>query len=204
MPADDGGSEPLPDEPDRADDGADRRVDDAFARIVADWDREPDAGTAGVRRWPALEDLDPRTDEADRDTDRGADRGPDTEPGTTAAPDGDDRPPGGFRLGLGPPTPSPGPAAEPEGRHGEDRSDDAGHFVPPTPPPLPRPTGVRGAAWTGVAAGPLVLLIATVLGWRLPSLLTAVCVIGFVGGLVYLIAGMDDRRGDGWDDGAQL
>lgn len=82
-----------------------------------------------------------------------------------------------------------------------------GHYVPPTPPPLPRPVGVVGAAWVALLGGPIVLLVATVLGWDLPAVVTAACVLGFVGGLVFLIAQLDDgsRDGpDGWDNGAQV
>jgi hypothetical protein len=79
--------------------------------------------------------------------------------------------------------------------------------VPPYPPPLPRPAGIVGAAWVALLGGPVVLLVATVLGWDLPTLVTAACVVGFIVGLVYLIARMDDgKRGgpDGWDNGAQV
>ena len=86
------------------------------------------------------------------------------------------------------------------------RHDEEGHYVPPAPPPLPRPVGVVGAAWVALLGGPSVLLVATVLGWDLPVLVTAVCVLGFVGGLVFLITQLDDGRdeADGWDNGAQV
>lgn len=79
------------------------------------------------------------------------------------------------------------------------------HFVPPEPPPLPRPATPTAVAWAGLLGGPTLLLLATVLGWELPTMLTGACVVGFVGGLVWLVAHLDDgSRRDGWDDGAQV
>ncbi len=193
----DGGRE----EPGRDGAGRDEGLDDAFARIVADWDREPEAGDTA--RWPAQEDVDPDASDdpsrhppdasargdadAANDGDQGGDHG------------GDGARTAGFTLSLGPAGGrAPGP------RTGPVPWDDEGHYVPPPPPPLPRPTGARGAAWVALVAGPLLLLLATVLGREPPDLLTAACIIGFVGGLVFLIVDMDNGRGDGWDDGAQL
>lgn len=107
----------------------------------------------------------------------------------------------------------PGEPRHPESPPAEDpqpddpQPNDDGHYVPPAPPPLPRPVGVVGAAWVALLGGPMVLLVATVLGWDLPTVVTAACVLGFVGGLVFLIAQLDDgsRNGpDGWDNGAQV
>ena len=97
------------------------------------------------------------------------------------------------------------PAEDPQ--PDDSQPNDDGHYVPPAPPPLPRPVGVVGAAWVALLGGPIVLLVATVLGWDLPTVVTAACVLGFVGGLVFLIAQLDDgsRDGpDGWDNGAQV
>ena len=106
---------------------------------------------------------------------------------------------------LGPDRPAETPADSPAGTGAPPAPDPGtGRWVPPPPPPLPRPTGATGVAWVALATGPLLLFVATVVGWRLPTLLTAGCIIGFVGGLVFLIAQMDDRRADGWDDGAQV
>ncbi|MBA2739019.1 MAG: hypothetical protein H0U47_05110 [Nocardioidaceae bacterium] len=82
--------------------------------------------------------------------------------------------------------------------------DDEGHYVPPPPPPLPRPRGAAGLAWAGVAGGPLVVFVAAALGWTLSTLLMSGCVLGFVGGIVFLIMSIDDDKRDGWDDGAQI
>ncbi len=144
------------------DDAHGESVDDAWARIVAGYEREPDPAR---HPWPESEDA--TTDDED-----GADQ-------------------------AAPPSEQPvrAPPAAP---------DDEDHYVPPHPPPLPRPTGLVGAAWVGLLGGPLLLLVATVLGWRLPTLLTGAAVLGFVGGLVFLIARMDNRGPGGWDNGAQV
>lgn len=118
------------------------------------------------------------------------------EPGTErwpAAEDVDDDPPPAAAPGS---APDSLPAVLREEEH---------HFVPPEPPPLQRPEPTTALAWGGLLGGPALLLLATVLGWDLPDLLTGACVVGFVGGLVWLVAHLDDgRRRDGWDDGAQV
>lgn len=83
------------------------------------------------------------------------------------------------------------------------RADDE-RFVPPPPPPLPRPRGLRAAAWAGVLAAPAVLLVFTVLGVDLPDLLVQGLVAWFVGGFVYLVWTMPRGPRDPWDDGAKL
>ena len=81
--------------------------------------------------------------------------------------------------------------------------EDEGHFVPPTPPPLPQPARLTLAAWCGVLGAPVAFLLAAVADWVLPRLVTGGLVLGFVAGVVILIARMS-RHGDGHDpdDGA--
>lgn len=170
----------VSDEPGRDETGRDNDFDEAWARIVAEYDRTPDDST------------DHPTDRtADHPVDHPADH-PGRNPGA-----GSDGTPFVLSLGDGPTEPAPA--------WSEDDSRVAGDWVPPLPPPLPRPTGATGAAWVALAGGPLLLLASIIVGWRLPTLLIAASIIGFVGGLVFLIAHMDDHRHrDGWDDGAQL
>ena len=66
--------------------------------------------------------------------------------------------------------------------------DEEEHFVPPTPPPVPTPEPLTLAAWLGVLGGPLGFLLAALAGWAPPRLLTGLLVLGFVGGVVTLIA----------------
>jgi hypothetical protein len=92
-------------------------------------------------------------------------------------------------------------------KHNEMLFDDE-HFVPPEPPPLPRP---RARTWWALA-----LLTLGVVFLAGPPLLNisgnATLVLGLLlvlGGFSLLISGLNARRGDpgdadGWDDGARL
>lgn len=82
--------------------------------------------------------------------------------------------------------------------------DDEGHFVPPTPPPLPALEPRRKLAWIGLFGAPTLMLLAVVLGWHYPSWLGTLLVGAFVGGFVYLVATMPRKRPGDWsgDDGA--
>lgn len=82
--------------------------------------------------------------------------------------------------------------------------DDEEHYVPAPPPPLPRPDTVGRFAWAGALGGPLLLVLATLAGIRLPGWAGALAVIAFVAGFVTLIARMPDRppTDTGPDDGA--
>jgi hypothetical protein len=77
-------------------------------------------------------------------------------------------------------------------------------YVPPPPPPVPRPQGLRLAAWTGLFGVPAVVLVCIVLGVSLPSPLGFLALVWFVGGFGYLVATMGgpDDPDDGWDNGA--
>jgi hypothetical protein len=110
------------------------------------------------------------------------------------------------------PTPPPAPAArgpilEPgwqDARNTDATWHDEGHFVPPTPPPLPPLDPRRKAAWWGLFGAPALMLVAVVFGWQLPGWLMFGLVGAFVGGFGYLVATMPSSRpGDGsGDDGA--
>jgi hypothetical protein len=82
--------------------------------------------------------------------------------------------------------------------------DDEGHFVPPTPPPLPTLDPRRKAAWIGLFGSPALMLIGIVLGWTFPAWLGFLLVGAFVGGFGYLVATMPRGGHDDWsgDDGA--
>lgn len=155
-------------------------VDKAFARLVAGFhdttgtrDAPGDPATSRHHPWPAAEDLD------DTDEDVAPEPAGRDDPGDDLVPAG----PGADTLDT--------PASW----------DDEGHFVPPEPPPLPRPTPLRFAAWLGVLVGPVLLMVTASLGVRLPQLLLGTVIAGFVGGVVYLIATMDDSPEDPYDPG---
>lgn len=85
----------------------------------------------------------------------------------------------------------------------EDHPDDHGDFVPPHPPPVPRPRDrIARAAWAAVIGGPLLLIAAVLLG--LPGILTTAGLVAFFVGFGVLVFRHEerDRHGDGWDDGA--
>ncbi|MFE2282005.1 hypothetical protein ACFXAE_33175 [Streptomyces sp. NPDC059454] len=75
---------------------------------------------------------------------------------------------------------------------------DEGHFVPPEPPPLPDADVTSKFAWLGVLGGPLLLLLAILLGWEMTWWLTTLCIGGFLGGFATLVMRMrtDDEDDD--------
>jgi hypothetical protein len=64
------------------------------------------------------------------------------------------------------------------------------HFVPPEVPPIRGGDLVSRLAWASVVGGPLVLLLAAMIGGGLPSYLLAGALLAFVGGFVALVARM--------------
>ncbi|MFF7402117.1 hypothetical protein [Streptomyces murinus] len=80
--------------------------------------------------------------------------------------------------------------------------DDEGHFVPPEPPPLDTGDTTSKFAWLGVVGGPILLLVAVLLGWDMTWWLTTLGIGGFLGGFATLVARMrtdedDDDPGRG-------
>jgi hypothetical protein len=91
---------------------------------------------------------------------------------------------------------------EPAQVHDQVHPDDK--FVPPTPPPIPRPPLDRLLAWLGVFGVPTLVLICIVLGISVPPWFGLLLAAGFVGGFGYLVVRMSDEPRDPWDDGAVL
>jgi hypothetical protein len=70
---------------------------------------------------------------------------------------------------------------------------------------VPRPRGLRLAAWIGLFGVPVAALLCAVLGVSVPSIVGLVMIVWFVAGFGYLVATMSGRDPDsGWDDGAVL
>lgn len=85
---------------------------------------------------------------------------------------------------------------------GDDADDsDEGHFVPPEPPPLPEADVTAKFAWLAVVGGPVLMLLAVLLRWEMTWWLTTVCVGGFLGGFVTLVARMQQDDEDDDDPG---
>lgn len=74
--------------------------------------------------------------------------------------------------------------------------DDEGHFVPPEPPPLPAADVTAKFAWLAVMGGPVLLLLAVLLGWEMTWWLTTVGIGGFLGGFATLVIRMRDDEED--------
>ncbi|MGW3492767.1 hypothetical protein [Streptomyces sp. NPDC001020] len=79
--------------------------------------------------------------------------------------------------------------------------DDEGHFVPPEPPPLPAADTTAKFAWLAVIGGPLLLLVAVLLGWEMTWWLTLLGVGGFLGGFATLVTRMKTSDEDDDDPG---
>ena len=82
---------------------------------------------------------------------------------------------------------------------------DEEHFVPPTPPPLPKLDPVTKGAWLALFGGPGYLVLATAAGWSIPGLAAFCAVAAFVAGFAVLVLRMHEpgsERPDDNDDGA--
>jgi hypothetical protein len=80
---------------------------------------------------------------------------------------------------------------------------DGGHFVPPEPPPIPRPDLPGRLAWAGVLAGPVLLLLCALFWQSVPQWVVGAIVTGIVGGFGYLVWRLPRSRDrDDPDDGA--
>ncbi|MFE6711153.1 hypothetical protein [Streptomyces sp. NPDC057695] len=125
------------------------------------------------------------------------------EPGAEEEPEaGPERPALGssvvFAPGVRPAGPRDYSPAEPEEASGDS---DEGHFVPPEPPPLPETDATTRFAWLAVVGGPVLMLVAVLLGWDMTWWLTTLCIGGFLGGFATLVGRMKhDDEDDGFDD----
>ncbi|WP_413756818.1 hypothetical protein [Streptomyces sp. MMBL 11-3] len=186
----------------------------AWEAIVAGYGEEP-PDPPGAKPFKSVEDLallEPETndsgaaDSGSAARPRGA-KGPkggtDTAdadaPGTAA---GADEPgaekPLGSSVAFAPGVAGPRDYAAPEPAEEDFDEDDEGHFVPPEPPPLPAADTTAKFAWLGVIGGPVLLLLAVLLGWDMTWWLATLGIGGFLGGFATLVGRMraDDEDGD--------
>lgn len=172
----------------------------------------PDRGAPGPT-GPDTTDLDATGQDATGLGDVPAESGTDAT-GTQDSPSSASRPHSRVHRPSGPrprrldtrhlnPRPSGPRDSDPDGPSfldGLDGDDEEG-YVPPEPPPLPRPGLVDGLAWLGAIGAPAFLLLA-VLFWRtVPALWIGAAVLAFVAGFVTLVIRLPDRDDDA-DDGA--
>lgn len=179
----------------------------AWEEIVAGYGEQP-ADPPGARPFKSVEemaDLDRELPQVTKDPGGGTD---------TLEPE---RPPLGgsvsFAPGIGPRDYqlADEAASPPAGKDAKDgaggkkggaaRADDEGHFVPPEPPPLPEADTTTRFAWLAVLGGPLLLLLAVLLGWEMTWWLTTLGIGGFLGGFATLVARMNDGDEDDEDPG---
>ncbi|MDR6973361.1 hypothetical protein J2X68_000030 [Streptomyces sp. 3330] len=174
----------------------------AWAAIVAGYGEEP-ADPPGSKPFKSVEDL-ALLEVGTNDEESGAESG--QEPAKDSAEDlaaepGEEKEPAkplgssiAFAPGVGPRDyTAPEPAEE------DADGDDEGHFVPPEPPPLPAADTTAKFAWLGVLGGPLLLLLAVLLGWEMTWWLSTVGIGGFLGGFATLVMRMrtdDEEDGD--------
>ncbi|WP_367323784.1 hypothetical protein [Streptomyces sp. HUAS ZL42] len=154
----------------------------AWAAIVAGFGEEP-KDPPGSKPFKSVEDLALLESETN-DEDPGEQKKPAKPLGSSVS----------FAPGVGPRDYT---AAEPSDDDFDE--DDEGHFVPPEPPPLPTADATAKFAWLAVIGGPLLLLLAVLLGWDMTWWLTTLGIGGFLGGFVTLVTRMktdDDDDGD--------
>ncbi|MBC9712268.1 hypothetical protein H9Y04_06735 [Streptomyces sp. TRM66268-LWL] len=159
--------------------------DAAWAAIIAGYGEQP-ADPPGAKPFKSVEDLAGLVAEAEE-----AERGP--------AKTGSDKPVAGsivFAPGVGPRDYDVAEASEDD----LDESDE-GHFVPPEPPPLPEADTTAKFAWLAVVGGPLLMLLAVLLGWPMTWWLTTLGIGGFLGGFATLVMRMGDGDENDEDPG---
>ncbi|MBC9728614.1 hypothetical protein [Streptomyces sp. TRM68367] len=176
--------------------------DAAWAAIVAGYGDEP-PDPPGAKPFKSVEDLARLESGTNDDPGERADRADGTEgvdkPADARKAESKDEPPrplGGsvsFAPGVG-----PRDYSAPEPSEEDFDEDDEGHFVPPEPPPLPEADVTAKFAWLGVLGGPVLLLLAVLLGWEMTWWLATLGIGGFVGGFVTLVMRMrtDDEDDD--------
>ncbi|MFI9174397.1 hypothetical protein [Streptomyces lincolnensis] len=176
----------------------------AWAAIVAGYGDEP-PDPPGAKPFKSVEDLallEPETnDEAPGDTKQAKEartaEGTEAAEGSKAAKDEEPTKPLGGSVAFAPGV-GPRDYSAPEPSEDDFTEDDEGHFVPPEPPPLPAADATAKFAWLGVLGGPLLLLLAVLLGWEMTWWLTTLGIGGFLGGFGTLVMRM--RPGDDEDD----
>lgn len=173
--------------------------DAAWRAIVAGFGEEP-PDPPGAKPFKSVEDLALLEAEPDDSADKSPGDSSDTAGPAAPKPLGSSVAfaPG---VGAGPRDYSvPDPVGE-DTAEDDDEDDDEGHFVPPEPPPLPEADATAKFAWLGVVGGPVLLLLAVLLGWEMTWWLTTLGIGGFLGGFATLVMRMKNDDEDDDDPG---
>ncbi|MEU1848915.1 hypothetical protein ABZ499_06385 [Streptomyces sp. NPDC019990] len=175
----------------------------AWAAIVAGYGEEP-PDPPGAKPFKSVEDLALLESETNDDrVDTTGAAGEAAKPEEAARAEEAEGPAGKPAVPLGGSVsfaPGVGPRDYSVAEPAEDDFDesDEGHFVPPEPPPLPAADVTAKFAWLGVLGGPVLLLLAVVLGWEMTWWLATLGIGGFIGGFATLVLRMrtDDEEDD--------
>jgi hypothetical protein len=174
----------APGAPSPAEDGNGTALDEAavWDAIVAGYGDEP-PDPPGAKPFKSVDDLARLAGEVNGD-------GPAKPSGPAEGTPAADRPLGSsvvFAPGVG----SAGPRDYQPTEAKDDDLDgsDEGHFVPPDPD-LPEADVTSKFAWLAVVGGPLLMLVAVVLGWDMTWWLQVLGIGGFLGGFGTLVARM--------------
>ncbi|MFH8611020.1 hypothetical protein ACH4D5_26455 [Streptomyces sp. NPDC018029] len=189
-------------------DGVPLDEDAAWQAIVAGYGEEP-ADPPGAKPFKSVEDLALLETETNGPADGPGGPGPLKSPAEPGADDksGTDKPLGSsvsFAPGVGPmaggsTVGGPRDYTTPDPSDDDFDAGDEGHFVPPEPPPLPEADVTAKFAWLAVLGGPLLVLLAVLLGWQMTWWLTTLGIGGFLGGFATLVMRMnsgDDEEDD--------
>ncbi|WP_338595282.1 DUF308 domain-containing protein [Saccharopolyspora sp. SCSIO 74807] len=151
-------------------------IDAAFAEIVAGLERDEP-----LARWPQEDG--PRTTADDAD-------------GQGRAPD----PPGRADEAL---SPAPVEPAGPRDWTPPAEADDEGHYEPPEPPPMPRPTAATIGGISTIVLGVLLLVVPGLAGLG-GSVALPAGLIAISGGIGWLLLRLRSNPPGSGDDGARL
>ncbi|WP_105968477.1 hypothetical protein [Streptomyces geranii] len=174
----------------------------AWAAIVEAYGDEP-PDPPGAKPFKSIEDLallEPDTNDETGDT---TDPDPKGNADKVAKGDGPPPKPLGSSVAFAPGVGGGGPRDYSMQEASEDDfdDDDEGHFVPPEPPPLPASDTTARFAWLAVLGGPILLLLAVLLGWDMTWWLTTLGIGGFLGGFATLVVRMKGDEDDEEDPG---
>lgn len=169
----------------------------AWQAIVSGYGDEP-KDPPGAQPFKSVEDLALLEPETNDDTDG-------DKAGTTTGEATDDKSapakPLGSSVAFAPGVAGPRDFQSPEPTEDDFDADDEGHFVPPEPPPLPTADATAKFAWLAVLGGPVLLLLAVLLGWDMTWWLATLGIGGFLGGFATLVTRMKSDDEDGDDPG---